>query len=219
MSRATDPPPSRYRLPDPREAPDNSPLAAGGDLEPGTLLAAYRCGIFPWPDASGKLLWWSPDPRAILPLEKFHESRSLRRRRRGGGFCITRDSAFPAVIRGCANRREGTWITPPMTKAYTRLYELGWAHSLEVWSGDTLAGGVYGVAAGALFAAESMFHSTRDASKVALAELVDWLHGRGFVLLDVQFLTGHLASLGAIEIPRREYLERLKSAIAMDVWF
>lgn len=206
-------------MPDPRQAPASSPLAAGGDLEPGTLLAAYRGGIFPWPDASGRLLWWSPDPRAILPLEGFHESRSLRRLRRRGGFWITHDQAFAEVIRGCADRREGTWITPAMIRAYVRLHDLGWAHSLEVWKDEALAGGLYGVTAGALFAAESMFHAVRDASKVALAELVDRLRARRFQLLDVQFLTPHLGSLGALEIPRDEYLERLESAIHAEVSF
>ncbi len=197
----------------------NAPLAAGGDLEPGTLLAAYRCGIFPWPDTFGRELWWSPDPRAVLPLDGFHESRSLRRLRRRGVFAVTRDKAFKLVIRGCSNRPEGTWITPPMMKAYARLHDLGWAHSVETWTGDILVGGIYGVAVGALFAAESMFHAMRDASKVALAELVEHLRDRGFVLLDVQFLTRHLTSLGAIEISREEYLKRLESAVTKDISF
>jgi leucyl/phenylalanyl-tRNA--protein transferase len=214
-----EPAPSRYRMPDPRLAPAHGLLAAGGDLEPGTVLSAYRRGIFPWPDRDARLLWWSPDPRAILPLECFHESRSLRRLRRLGRFRITRDRACAAVIAACAERAEGTWISPAMIAAYSRLHELGWVHSVEAWSGDTLAGGVYGVAIGGFFAAESMFHRARDASKVALAELVDWLRRRGFTLLDVQLQTAHLASLGAVEIARDEYLARLRRAIGADVSF
>ncbi|MGH7821258.1 MAG: leucyl/phenylalanyl-tRNA--protein transferase, partial [Candidatus Binatia bacterium] len=166
-----------------------------------------------------RLLWWSPDPRAVLPLDGFHESRRLGRRRRSGVFRPTRDAAFPRVIAGCAVRPEGTWITRAMTEAYTRLHRLGWAHSLEVWCDDDLAGGVYGVAVGGLFAAESMFHVRTDASKVALAELVEHLAARGFSLLDVQFLTDHLVSLGAIEISRDAYLDRLNVEIAKSVSF
>jgi leucyl/phenylalanyl-tRNA--protein transferase len=206
-------------MPDARQAPPDRPIAAGGDLEPGTVLAAYRSGIFPWPDGSGRLLWWSPDPRAILPLDTFHESRSLRRFRRRGAFRVTRDAAFVEVMQGCAARREGTWITPSMIGAYARLHELGWAHSVEVWSGETLAGGVYGLSSGGFFAAESMFHVARDTSKVALVELVEGLREKEFQLLDVQFLTAHLASLGAIEISRDDYLERLAAAIAAAVSF
>jgi leucyl/phenylalanyl-tRNA---protein transferase len=214
-----EPPPSRYRMPDPRAAPDHGLCALGGDLEPGTLLAAYRRGIFPWPDGEQRLLWWSPDPRAILPLDGFYESRRLRQKRRSGLFRVTRNAAFPQVIAGCAVRREGTWITTEMIEAYTRLYRLGWAHSVEAWSGEALAGGVYGVAVGGLFAAESMFHVRTDASKVALAELVEHLRERGFSLLDVQFLTPHLASLGAAEISRDDYLDRVDAEIAKSVSF
>ena len=188
------------------------PLGVGADLTPGTLVAAYRAGIFPWPDDVGRLLWWSPDPRAILPLDGFHESRSLRRVRRQRRFGVTRDTAFADVMRGCATAHGATWITPAMLAAYVRLHELGWAHSIETWHGSTLAGGVYGVAVDGLFAAESMFHRGRDASKVALAELVGHLRARGFALLDVQLLTPQLASLGAIEIPREVYLARLAAA-------
>lgn len=214
-----EPPPSRYRMPDPGSAPPNGLLAAGGDLEPGTVLAAYRAGIFPWPDQSGRLLWWSPDPRAVLPLEAFRESRSLRRRRRRGGFRVTFDRACAEVLKGCADRPEGTWITPDMNEAYLALHRLGWVHSAEVWAGERLVGGLYGVAAGGLFAAESMFHRESDASKIALAELVERLCTNGFSLLDVQFLTPHLASFGVREIPRREYLGRLSAAIASPARF
>ncbi|HSD09543.1 MAG TPA: leucyl/phenylalanyl-tRNA--protein transferase [Candidatus Binatia bacterium] len=211
--------PTRYRMPDPRAALPNGLLAAGGDLEPGTVLAAYRAGIFPWPDPGGRLLWWSPDPRAILPLGGFHESRSLRRKRRRGEFRVTADQACRDVMAGCADRPEGTWITPQMHAAYLKLHELGWVHSIEVWAGEHLVGGIYGIAIGGFFAAESMFHRETDASKVALAELVERLARNGFVLLDVQFVTRHLASLGARAITREDYLARLRRAIAIDARF
>ena len=203
-------------MPRPETAPPHGCLAAGGDLEPGTILAAYRSGIFPWPDPEGRLLWWSPDPRAVLPLDGFHESRSLRRLRRRDVYRVTRDAACGAVIAGCAERAEGTWITPAMRRAYERLHGLGWVHSVEVWDGGTLVGGVYGVAIGRLFAAESKFHRAPNASKVALAELVDWLVGERFQLLDVQLATDHLRTLGVIEISRAEYLERLGAALRTD---
>jgi leucyl/phenylalanyl-tRNA---protein transferase len=216
-ARALEPPPSRYRMPDPRRGDPGGLLAAGGDLEPGTILAAYRRGIFPWPDRDGQLLWWSPDPRAILPLDGFHESRSLRRKRRGGGFRVTIDAAFPAVVEGCAERAEGTWITGELALAYERLHRLGWARSVEVWRDDELAGGLYGVAIGGFFAAESMFHRVTDASKLALAALVEELRAGGFTLLDVQFRTRHLDSLGVVEIRRSEYLARLDAALRRRV--
>jgi len=206
-------------MPDPRIALPNGLVAAGGDLAPGTVLAAYRAGIFPWPDQDGRLLWWSPDPRAILPLDGFHESRSLARRRRRGTFSATTDEACAAVMHGCADRREGTWITPSMRAAYLELHDLGWVHSIEVWLERRLVGGLYGVAIGGFFAAESMFHVATDASKIALAELVAHLGRSGFALLDVQFVTTHLASLGAVAVPRDEYLQRLARAIAMDASF
>jgi leucyl/phenylalanyl-tRNA--protein transferase len=200
-------------MPDPRRAPDHGLVAAGGDLTPGTVLAAYRAGIFPWPDTDSRLFWFSPNPRAILPLDGFHESRRLRRTRRQGRFVTTRDRDFTGVVDGCASAHGPTWITPAMRAAYAELHRLGWAHSVEVWAGDVLVGGVYGVTVGGLFAAESMFHHESDASKVALAELVAHLGARGFTLLDVQLATPHLTSLGAIEIPRDEYLVRLARAL------
>jgi leucyl/phenylalanyl-tRNA---protein transferase len=207
-------------MPNPASAAPNGLIAAGGDLAPGTVLAAYRGGIFPWPDQSGRLLWWSPDPRTVLPLEGFHESRSLRRTRRRELFTVTFDRACDDVIVACATGRpEGTWITREMRDAYLGLHDLGWVHSVEVWSGERLVGGLYGVAIGAFFAAESMFHRASDASKIAVAELVERLRSRKFDLLDVQFLTTHLASLGAREIPRAKYLHRLASAIASPVVF
>jgi leucyl/phenylalanyl-tRNA--protein transferase len=186
-----------------------APLGIGADLEPSTLLAAYRQGIFPWPDDAGRILWWSPDPRAIVPLDGFHESRSLRRLRRRRPFRVTRDAAFADVMRGCATAHGPTWITPEMLVAYGRLHEHGWAHSIEVWQDTALVGGLYGVAIGGLFAAESMFHRASNASKVALAELVEHLGRRGFGLLDVQLATPHLASLGVVTIPRDAYLARV----------
>ena len=217
--RPREPPPSRYRMPDPRTAPPNGPLAAGGDLSPGTVLAAYRAGIFPWPDGAGRLLWWSPDPRAILPLEGFHESRSLRRTRRRAAFTTTVDRACGEVMSGCADRAEGTWITPAMRAAYLELATLGWVHSVEVWRGGELAGGLYGLAIGGFFAAESMFHRETDASKVALTALVERLLPHGFTLLDVQFLTPHLESLGTVPLSRDDYLSRLRAAIVMPASF
>jgi leucyl/phenylalanyl-tRNA--protein transferase len=200
-------------MPPPESAPPHGCLAAGGDLEPGTVLAAYRRGIFPWPDPDGRLLWWSPDPRAVLPLDGFHESRTLRRVRRGGVYRVSRDEACAAVIAGCADRVEGTWITPEMRRAYERLHGLGWVHSVEVWQGTELVGGVYGVAIGSFFAAESKFHRAPNASKVALAELVAWLAAEGFELLDVQLATDHLRTLGVVEIARKDYLQRLAAAV------
>ena len=206
-------------MPDPRRAPAHGLVAAGGDLAPGTVLAAYRAGIFPWPDADGRLLWFSPDPRGILPLDAFHESRSLKRTRRRRQLAVTRDRAFGAVIGGCATAHGATWITPEMRAAYAELHRLAWAHSIEVWEEERIVGGVYGVTVGGLFAAESMFHHAPDASKMALAALVEHLAAGGFTLLDVQLLTPHLASLGAIEISRAEYLARLEAALAVPaVW-
>jgi leucyl/phenylalanyl-tRNA--protein transferase len=183
------------------------------------VLAAYRSGIFPWPDSRDRLLWWSPEPRAILPLDRFHESRSLRRTRRRGVFRVTRDHACEQVVRHCAERPEGTWITPRMIAAYVELHHLGWVHSIEVWCGETLAGGLYGVTVGGVFAAESMFHRVRDASKVAVASLVEHLSDSGFALLDVQLQTDHLSSLGAVEIARDEYLDRVKRALRISASF
>lgn len=150
-----------------------------------------------------------------MPLDGFHESRSLHRTRRR--FAVTRNRTFADVMRGCGSTHGPTWITPGMLNAYVRLHELGWAHSIEVWHGGELAGGVYGVAVGGLFAAESMFHRTRDASKVALVELVEHLRSRGFGLLDVQLLTPHLASLGAIEVAREAYLAGLAAVLGNPV--
>jgi leucyl/phenylalanyl-tRNA--protein transferase len=205
-------------FPDPCRGPRDGPIAVGGDLKVERLLTAYRSGIFPYYEVP-PILWWSPDPRAIFELDRFHVSRRLARTVRSGRFRVTFDQDFDAVIRGCGERGEGTWITPEMIAAFNDLHRLGHAHSVEVWQGDDLVGGVYGVTVGGLFAGESMFSWVRDASKVALVHLVERLRQRGFVLFDVQILNDHTASLGAIEIPRRTYLRRLATAVEHDVRF
>lgn len=214
--------PSRF-FPSPELASPEGLLAVGGSLSPERLLDAYRHGIFPWPiEGFDPVLWWSPDPRAVFEFDRFHISRRLARTCRNGGFEITFDRDFPAVIVGCAEspgRKNNTWITPAMIEAYTRLHELGHAHSVEVWRQGRLVGGVYGVAVGGLFAAESMFSLQRDASKVALVHLRDHLVARGFAIWDIQVITPHTASLGAVEIPRREYLRRLAAAIELPATF
>ena len=191
-------------FPDPDEADDNGLLAAGGDLSPQTLLAAYRKGIFPWYEADGPILWWSPDPRMVLFPDEFHCSRRLARRMRQGRFRLSTNEDFSGVIRACAQRPEGTWIHPEMMLAYERLFGLGFAHSVEVWLGDALVGGLYGVKLGGVLFAESMFSRVTDASKAALA----WLCASHpeLRLIDCQFYTDHLASLGAREISRTEFL-------------
>lgn len=198
-------------------------IFVGGGLDVERLLDGYRHGIFPWPAYPGEpMLWWTPDPRAILPLDGMHISRRLRRTMASGKFDIRANTAFEAVLRGCATghgRERGTWLTPDMIAAYTRLHELGHAHSVETWHGDELVGGTYGVAIGGLFSAESMFYRERDASKAALATLVAHLNRRGYVLLDVQQWTPHTGRLGVVEIPRREYLRRLAAAIELPVTF
>jgi leucyl/phenylalanyl-tRNA--protein transferase len=194
-------------------------VACGGDLRPQRLLTAYRRGIFPWFSEEDPILWWSPDPRAIFELDRFHVPRRLQRTLRSGRFSVSVNRDFPAVIRGCADRAEGTWIVPSMVAAYRQLHRLGHAHSIEVWQGDVLAGGLYGVAIGGFFAGESMFTRLRDASKVALVYLVERLRERGFQLFDTQFVTEHTTRLGAVEIPRKDYLKRLQRALKCRVSF
>jgi leucyl/phenylalanyl-tRNA--protein transferase len=211
-------------FPPPQGADESGLLCVGGELTPTWLIDAYRHGIFPWPvfPDPDLIAWWSPDPRAILEFGQFHVSRRLARTIGSGKFRTTRDQAFEDVIHACATtgRRAGeTWITPAIEAAYVKLYQVGYAHSVEAWIEDALVGGVYGVTLGGLFAAESMFHVIRDASKVALAALVDHLAKNGFGLLDIQQLTPHTARLGAAEIPRDEYLRRLDGAIRSDVRF
>lgn len=204
----------------PDEADQDGFVGLGGNLNPPCLLRAYCEGVFPWFNEGDPILWWSPHPRAVFELDRFHVSRRLRRTIRSGKFDLTFNRDFPAVMRGCAQRIEGTWITSSMLTAYTQLHKLGHAHSVEAWYDGELAGGVYGVAIGAFFAAESMFFRVTDASKVALAALVEHLQNAGFELMDTQFVTEHTRTLGALEIPRSEYLLRLRSAVTKrDVSF
>jgi leucyl/phenylalanyl-tRNA--protein transferase len=217
-SWATTPQPvgnSPWQFPLLPELPDSDLVSVGGDLEPATIISAYRRGIFPMETAScpGVTGWWSPDPRGVLPLDGLRVTRSLRRSARR--YEIRVDTCFSRVIRACADpSREDGWITEPFIAAYSRLHELGWAHSVETFDRDgQLAGGLYGVRVDGLFAGESMFHIGRDASKVALMALVDVMRTSGMTLLDMQWCTDHLASLGAVAIPRREYFARLGAAL------
>jgi leucyl/phenylalanyl-tRNA--protein transferase len=207
-------------FPDPSLADAEGLVAIGGDLGTGRLLAAYQKGIFPW--TVDPITWWSPDPRAIFELDRFHVSQSLARVIRKGGFEVTMDQSFRAVMEGCAAPapgRGGNWITEEFIKAYTRLHRLGHAHSVECRLKGELVGGIYGVSIGGLFAGESMFHRVNDASKVALHHLVRHLRRRGFVLFDIQMVTPATKPLGAIEIPRHEYLQRLSAAVAIKCSF
>jgi leucyl/phenylalanyl-tRNA--protein transferase len=212
-----EPPATPWAFPPARSADKGGVVGVGADLEPGTLLEAYRSGLFPMPvDGGPRIAWWSPDPRGVLPLDGLRVTRSLRRSCRH--YEVRVDTAFADVIRQCADPgRDGGWISGEIIAAYTRLHELGWAHSVETWLDDRLVGGLYGVAIGGLFAGESMFHVERDASKVALVALVDRMRSAGAVLLDVQWTTPHLESLGAVDVPRRLYLDLLASAVAVDV--
>jgi leucyl/phenylalanyl-tRNA--protein transferase len=196
----------------------NGLLAVGGDLSPSRLLDAYARGIFPWSGDDEPLLWWSPDPRMVLRPAELHVSRSLRRRLRSGTYRVTLDTAFRDVMAGCAaprGDRQGTWITASMTDAYSRLAALGHAHSVEAWAGSELAGGLYGVALGRMFFGESMFTRRTDASKVALVTLVRQLERWGFELVDCQMSTEHLATLGAREIPRAEFLGHVERLVRL----
>jgi leucyl/phenylalanyl-tRNA--protein transferase len=186
----------------------NGLLAAGGDLSPGRLLAAYRAGIFPWYSAGEPILWWSPDPRTVLFPERLRISRRLARTLRQRRFEISYDRDFDRVVAACAAPRPGTggtWITPEMGRAYGQLHALGHAHAIEVWDGSSLVGGLYGVVLGRVFFGESMFSAVRDASKVALAHLCARLRRRGFTLLDCQVVSGHLLRMGAETIPRSRF--------------
>lgn len=190
----------------------NGLLAAGADLSTERLLDAYARGIFPWSGDNDPLLWWSPDPRMVLEVRELHVSRSLRRAIRSRRYSVTLDAAFAGVMAGCAAPRahhDGTWITREMREAYGRLAALGYGHSVETWSEGELAGGLYGVALGRMFFGESMFSRRSDASKIALAYLVRQLERWGFGMIDCQLSTGHLASLGAREIPRAEFLQHV----------
>jgi leucyl/phenylalanyl-tRNA--protein transferase len=206
---------TRFRFPHPETADEEGLVAIGGDLKPGTLLLAYTNGIFPWTDHP--ITWWSPDPRTIIEMDGLHVSHSLARFIRKGAFQVSFDRSFRRVMEGCAASRPGreeTWISPHFIDAYTRLHELGYAHSVECRHGEALAGGLYGVSIGSMFAGESMFSAEENGSKVAMAALFKLLRSRGCTLFDCQLMTPHLAAMGAVEIPRVEYLRRLRGAVA-----
>ncbi len=214
------PPGSPPWFPDVSGADADGLVAVGGDLSPERLLHAYEQGIFPWFDDEVPPLWWSPDPRAIVPVDSVHVSRRLARRLRQGVFRFTWNAAFRDVMSACGGARsEGTWIVDQMLQAYMRLHQLGHAHSLEVWSGADLVGGIYGVQRGALFAAESMFHRETDASKAALVACVRSVARRGITLFDVQMMTSHLESMGAVSLPRARYVEEVARVrdVAVDL--
>jgi leucyl/phenylalanyl-tRNA--protein transferase len=201
-------PPPQQALKEP-----NGLLAAGGDLRPERLLAAYRHGIFPWYEDGQPILWWSPEPRAVLLPKALKVSRSLRRSLKQSGFEVTADTAFDRVLQCCAAPRHyggSTWITTDMARAYGQLHRLGWAHSFETWQAGDLVGGLYGVAIGRVFFGESMFSTATDASKVALVRMVHALEQRGFELVDCQVASAHLTSLGAVNMPRSDFLARLE---------
>ena len=191
----------------------NGLLAAGGDLSVPRLLQAYRRGVFPWYSAPEPILWWSPDPRMVLHCEELKVSRSLAKSVRNKGYVVRVDTAFERVLDGCADREEGTWLGRAMRAAYLALHRAGYAHSFETWRGADLVGGLYGVALGRMFYGESMFSRATDASKVALVALVGELRGRGFPLIDCQMHTPLLASLGAREISRRQFLRLLEPLV------
>jgi leucyl/phenylalanyl-tRNA--protein transferase len=209
-------PPPETALREP-EGP-NGLLAAGGDLSPARLLAAYRQGIFPWYSGDDPILWWSPDPRMVLFPDELRISRSLAKTLRNADYRVRLDTAFTAVIDACASTpregQPGTWITREMRAAYAELFRLGYAHSVETWIDGKLAGGLYGVAVGRAFYGESMFSHRRDSSKIALAHLCAHLKQRGFGIIDCQMKTEHLASLGARPLPRREFLSQLATLTA-----
>jgi leucyl/phenylalanyl-tRNA--protein transferase len=217
VTRPVEPPPSRFDFGSAELEPGEDLVAVGADLQPGTLLAAYRHGLFPMgigDRGAPPVGWWSPDPRGVLPLDGLRVSSSLRRSCRS--FEVRVDTAFADVVQACAEpSRSGAWITDDVVRSYGRLHELGWAHSIECWVDGELAGGLYGVAIGGLFAGESMFHRHRDASKVALVALVDLLRADGNAgrLVDVQWRTDHLATLGVVDVPRPDYLRALAAAL------
>jgi leucyl/phenylalanyl-tRNA---protein transferase len=211
---------SDVRFPPVSQASPEGLLAVGGDLRPERLLEGYRHGIFPWYSGDQPILWWSPNPRTVLFPDKLHISRSLKRSLRPGLFNVTLDRCFRDVMQHCAGPRPqypdgGTWITAEMLEAYTRLHELGYAHSVETWQEGRLVGGLYGVALGGVFFAESMFTRVSDASKVALVSLVRQLQAWGFSLMDCQQSSPHVLALGAEAIPRLEFLDHLAAALAL----
>jgi leucyl/phenylalanyl-tRNA--protein transferase len=213
----TEPPSTRWSFPDASDLDDDM-VAIGADLEPGTILSAYRQGLFPMPvTPGGEIAWWSPVRRGVLPLSGLRITRSMRQSAKR--FTTTVDEAFDEVVAGCADpARAGSWIDGQVTAAYSILHDLGWVHSVEVWRQGELVGGLYGVAIAGLFAGESMFHRDRDASKVALMALVALLRdGHDNRLLDLQWSTPHLQSLGSVEVPRRDYLLMLDRALRVPL--
>jgi leucyl/phenylalanyl-tRNA--protein transferase len=213
--------PSNLRFPPVEQASPDGLLAVGGDLRPERLLEAYRHGIFPWYNDDQPILWWSPDPRTVLFPDKLHISRSLKRSLRPGLFSVTLDTKFREVMLGCAEPRPqypdgGTWITVEMLEAYRRLHEQGYAHSVETWQEGQLVGGLYGVALGGAFFAESMFTRVPDASKVALVFLVRQLHVWGFRIIDCQQSSPHVLAFGAENIPRRDFLDHLAGTVSIQ---
>jgi leucyl/phenylalanyl-tRNA---protein transferase len=213
---------SEFQFPPAELASHEGLLAVGGDLRPRRLLEAYRRGIFPWYNEGQPILWWSPDPRAVLFPERLNISRSLRKTLRSKKFRVTMDERFDEVIRACAGPRRhnadsGTWITRAMRDAYCELHRLGYAHSVETWHADRLVGGLYGVALGAAFFGESMFSQMPDASKVALVHAVAQLQRWGYALVDCQLSSPHLERMGAQTIPRDEYLALLRAALGRRV--
>lgn len=208
--------PEALIFPSPELADVSGLLAVGGDLSLPRLLLAYQNGIFPWYDADQPILWWSPDPRLVLEPEQLHISRSLKKRLRRGGFEIRLDTAFDAVIDACGAPRDeegGTWLTDEMVEAYKGLFALGFAHSIEVWQEEALIGGLYGIRLGQAFFGESMFSRQSDASKIAMVALVDYLVPQGIEVIDCQVSTDHLKRMGAQDIPRAEFLRRLRGAL------
>ncbi len=210
--------PKELVFPDPELADEDGLLGVGGDLSPERLLMAYANGIFPWFSAGEPIMWWSPDPRCVLYPDKLRVSTSLRQAIRKGGYEVRFDTCFKEVIRHCSTTprkgQRGTWITREMQAAYVRLHELGFAHSTEVFMDGKLAGGLYGVSIGRSYSGESMFHLRPEASKIALYHLVERLKERGVPLIDCQVTNRHLLSLGAEEVPRKEFLERLRTCVA-----
>ncbi|GAA3078287.1 leucyl/phenylalanyl-tRNA--protein transferase [Kribbella aluminosa] len=209
-----EPAPTQWEFPPVGVAGSSDVVAGGADLAPGTVLAAYRRGLFPMPDHRGSVLWWSPVDRGVIDVAGYQPSRSLRRAR--AKFEIRVDTAFDQVIRACADpRRPGSWIDRDIIASYTELHRLGWVHSVEAWNGDELAGGLYGVAIGGLFAGESMFHHQTDGSKAAVAGTIELLNDEYAAdrVFDIQWVTDHLATLGAASIPRETYVRRVVRAV------
>lgn len=212
--------PREHVFPDPALAEPSGLLGVGGDLDPRRLLLGYASGIFPWYSEGQPILWWSPDPRMVLPTDALHVHRSLKKRIRRGDYRVTADTAFAEVLEACADTprpgQDGTWLTDDMIQAYVRLHALGYAHSIEAWRDDELVGGLYGVALGRFYSGESMFAHAPDASKVAFVHLVQQLRRWGFPLIDCQIHTPHLERFGAREIRRHAYLEQIRPLVRAE---